>query len=701
MSQVAKTHSDFLVEIQTEELPPKSLHRLADCFLTEIKTRLDKSELAYKEARFFATPRRLAVCVKKLAEKQANTLVERKGPALQAAFDSVGNPTPACIGFARSCGVTPEQLTTLKTDQGSWVAYNQAITGKSTKEILPSIVQQALAALPIPKRMRWGSGLVEFVRPIHSVMMLYGNEVIQSDILGCAAGRVTRGHRFLSKGDILISNPSRYEKMLEKKFVIADFQKRKELIRQQINTILDRQTTVTLPDNARVQIDEALLDEVTGLVEWPVAVCGSFDKAFLTVPQEALISAMQDHQRYFPVIDQDKKLLPYFVTISNIESRDVQRVISGNERVLRARLSDAAFFFATDKTQKLIDRVDHLKTIIFQAKLGTVHDKAERVSLLAAHIAKAIQENPTQASRAALLAKTDLTTQMVGEFPELQGIMGYYYALNDGEGEAIAKALDEQYMPRFSGDNLPSTRLGCVLALADRIDTLVGVFGINQAPTGDKDPFALRRAALGVLRILIEKKLNLDVSELIQFALNQYHDKLENKDVAKQVLAFILERLKPWYQDQGITPDVFASVAALHISKPFDIHCRIQAVQNFKLLPEAESLSIANKRVSNILAKSDSVISASVIDEKLFEHDAERALVQKLAEKRDAVILFSQKGNYTEILSELADLRQAVDNFFEHVMVMSEDKPRRENRLRILKQLRELFLNVADIALLQ
>lgn len=701
MPQAVKTSHDFLVEIQTEELPPKALHRLADCFLAEIKTRLDKSELGFKDAQFFATPRRLAVLVKKVAAKQADTLVERKGPALEAAFDKEGNPTQACLGFARSCGVAPEQLKTLKTAQGSWVGYQQAVSGKKAQELLPAIVQQALAALPIPKRMRWGSGSVEFVRPVHSVMLLYGNDVIKSEILGCEAGRLTRGHRFLSKGEHTVSSPSRYEKILEKKFVIADFAKRKELIRLQTKEVFSIPTSATLPTDARVQVDENLLDEVTGLVEWPVAVCGSFDKAFLSVPQEALISAMQDHQRYFPVIDQNGKLLPNFVTISNIESRDVKRMIAGNERVLRARLSDAAFFFATDKHHKLIDRVEQLKTIIFQAKLGSVYDKAKRVSLLAAHIAKLIQENPADAERASLLAKTDLTTQMVGEFPELQGIMGYYYALHDGEKDAIAKALNEQYMPRFSGDALPKTKLGCVLALSDRIDTLVGVFGINQAPTGDKDPFALRRAALGALRILIEKKINLDISELIQFAVSGYQDKLENNDTAKQVLAFMLERLKPWYQEQGITPDVFASVAALNISIPYDIDRRIQAVQNFKLLPEAESLSIANKRVSNILAKSNSEIGVKSIDEKLFEHDAERALVLALSEKSLVVISFSEKGKYTEVLSELAGLRQPVDNFFEHVMVMAEDKPRRENRLLMLKQLRELFLNVADIALLQ
>ncbi len=696
MQQVVKqTNQDFLVEIQTEELPPKALYRLAESFLTEITMRLAKLDLRYRDAQFFATPRRLAVLVKKLAAKQADSSIERKGPALEAAFDKDGNPTPACTGFARSCGVTPDQLITLKNAQGAWVGFQQTIVGKSVQEILPDIVQQALSALPIPKRMRWGSGSVEFVRPVQSVIMLYGNEVIAAEILGCRTGRLTRGHRFHSKNVVSIANPARYAKSLERKYVIADFAKRREFIST------EARRAVSLISGAEVVIDNDLLDEVTGLVEWPVAICGSFDSAFLSVPSEVLIAAMKDHQRYFPVVDEKNKLLPFFITIANIQSRDMTRVIAGNERVLRARLSDAAFFFATDKKQPLIERVDILKHMIFQAKLGTLYDKTQRVAALTAFIASKMHIDTKQAERAGMLAKTDLTTAMVGEFPELQGKMGYYYALHNGENEAVANALNEQYMPRFSGDDLPSSAIGCALALADRIDTLVGIFGINQAPTGDKDPFALRRAALGLLRILIEKKLNLDLRDLLEFAAQHYAEKLANKEVVTQVLAFILERLKPWYQDQGISFDVIAAVFALNISRPYDIHLRIQAVQDFKRMPEAASLSIANKRVSNILAKSASHISAERIDEKLFENDAECVLGKTLAAKRDMVLSFSENANYAEILAQLAGLREPVDNFFDHVMVMAEDKSRRENRLLMLKQLRELFLHVADIALLQ
>lgn len=694
MQQPSKKNDDLLIEIHTEELPPKALRRLAENFLQEIKTRLDKLPLHYRGAEFFATPRRLAVLIKKLDAKQKDTLVERKGPSLEAAFDKEGKPTPACIGFAKSCGVTTDQLIKLQSHQGEWVGYQQHVAGKTVQEMLPNILQQALAALQIPKRMRWGSGSAQFVRPVQSVILLYGNEIIDAEILGCRTNRLTRGHRFHSKGWVSIAKPSSYLKTLERKYVMADFQKRKEHIRQLAEEAIAKHPSL------QVVINDNLLDEVTGLVEWPVAVCGHFDENFLKVPPEALIAAMQDHQRYFPVIDQHKKLTPYFIAISNIESKNKQGVIAGNERVLRARLSDAAFFFETDKKIKFSERVNDLKSIIFQAKLGTLFEKSQRVAHLAKVIAKKIHADENKAERAGLLAKVDLTTQMVGEFPELQGVMGFYYA-RENEDETIAQALNEQYMPRFSGDELPVSTLGFILALADRIDTLVGIFGINQIPTGDKDPFGLRRAALGILRILIEKKLNLNLQDLLSSAAHQLQGKLENKDTVKNVLDFIFERLKPWYQDQGISADVFASVASVKNTNPYDFHLRIQAVQAFKKLPEAESLSVANKRVSNILAKSNGTLDSADVDEKLFEQDAERILVKKLAEKREAVSDFSMKGNYTQALTELAELRQPVDDFFDHVMVMTDDQARRANRLIILNQLRELFLNVADIALLQ
>lgn len=682
--------ADFLVEIQTAELPPKSLLRLAKAFLHEIEERLKKAEFPFSESHFYATPRRLAVLIKNVTAKQADSFVERKGPALEAAFDPQGQPTQACLGFARSCGVTPDQLQIIKNDSGAWVGFQQTVKGKFATELLPSFVQQALAALPIPKRMRWGNYSVEFVRPVYSVMMLYGEDVIAADILGCRSDRKTRGHRFMSPGWIEIKKPSDYAAALEKVYVIADFEKRKERIRKQ-----------ALQLSPHAHITDSLLDEVTGLVEWPVAISGTFSEDFLTVPQEALISAMQDHQRYFPIMDEKGKLQSRFITISNIESKNVQQVIAGNERVLRARLSDAAFFFETDKKQTLESRIERLKTITFQAKLGSVYDKTLRIAKLARYIANELGEDAALSERAARLSKTDLTTELVGEFPELQGIAGYYYALHDGETESVAKALNEQYMPRFSGDKLPTTTLGFALAIADRIDTLIGVFGINQQPTGDKDPFGLRRAALGVLRILIEKKLNLDLHTLLEIASASYTISLENSNVVTDVLHFMLERLKPWYQEQGISPDVFSSVAALQITIPYDIHCRVQAVQLFKKMPEAESLSVANKRVSNILAKYEEKISANHVDEKLFDNDAERELLNKIQEQQESVIALSKSAQYQTVLTQLASLRTPVDSFFDTVLVMTDDKARRENRLLLLKKLRELFLYVADIALLQ
>lgn len=683
---------DFLVEIQTEELPPKAIKRLASSFLDETKARLEKAELGFATIKAFATPRRLALLITQLSERQADVTVERKGPALSAAYDASGQPTAACLGFARSCGAELKDLVTLTTSQGEWVGYHQLLKGRSIHAIMPEIIEQAIQALPIPKRMRWGLDDVEFSRPVHSILMIYGEEVIPATILGLETGNKTLGHRFHSHDAITILSPARYVEALLKNHVMADMDLRKEKIRDQIEHVVQQ----TLGDAAQAQIDPDLLDEVTGLVEWPVALCGHFDETFLGVPQEALISAMQDHQRYFPIIDREGKLLPHFVTISNIESKKPEQVIAGNERVIRARLSDAKFFYDTDLKQSLTERVPELKKMIFQQKLGTLYDKVQRVSALAVFMAEKIGVDVSHAKEASQLAKADLTTQLVGEFPDLQGIAGYYYALHDQLPNDIALAIKEHYQPRYSGATLPTSALGAILAIADRVDTLVGIFGIQQVPTGDKDPFALRRAALGLLRILIEKKIDLDLLELFEFAKTQYGP-LENKTVVSDVLLFTLERLKPWYQDQGISPDVFSAVAALNITRPYDFHCRVQAVQAFKQLPEAEALSVANKRVSNILAKYTDISAQKKLNHKLFENDIERLLADAIQKQHDEMIDLS----YADVLSKLATLREPVDSFFDNVMVMTDDKEQRDNRLLLLKQLRALFLHVADIALLQ
>jgi glycyl-tRNA synthetase beta chain len=692
-------HDDFLVEILTEELPSKNLLKLAKAFSQQIEERLQKAELAFEEVTFFATPRRLTVFVKNLLASTPEQTVERKGPAVNAAFDENGQPSPACLGFARSCGVTPGELQKMKTPQGEWMSYIQKLPGKTVMQLLPEMIEQAALALPVAKRMRWGESDVQFVRPVHSIVMLYGAHIVDAVILGCEAGRVTRGHRFHTFDIITIPHAATYASFLETAGkVIPDFAKRREQILEQANACVEK----NLAAKGKVLISsEALLEEVTSLVEWPVALLGHFDEAFLDLPSEVLISSMQDHQRYFPVMDANNQLLPYFVVISNIESHDPQRVIRGNERVLRARLSDAAFFYVDDKKESLQQRLERLKGIVFQAKLGTLYDKAERISNIAGFIAKKVNLDHEAALRTGLLAKTDLTTNMVNEFPELQGVMGGYYALHDNEASEVAAALKEHYMPRFAGDGLPASPLGQVVSLADRLDTLVGTFGINQIPTGDKDPYGLRRAALGALRILIEGQLDVDLKEVISFVADSYHVKLENAAVLKQLLQFINERARAWYQDQGISADVFMAVAALEITNPLDIHKRIQAVQTFRQLKQASTLSIANKRVSNILAKYSDKIAAKNINPDIFEHECELELAKQLDIKSQAVSKLYENRQYDQVLLQLTDLSEPIDHFFNQVMVMVEDKAQRENRLLLLIKLRALFLHVADIALLQ
>lgn len=680
---------DFLFEIQTEELPPKALLNLAQNFKDQVEQRLQKAELTYKDIKFYATPRRLAIYISQLASGTKEQIVERKGPAKNAAFDKDGKPTQACMGFARSVGVTPDQLETTVTPQGEYLSYKQCVPGKSVAELLPGIIEQSLNALPIPKRMRWGDSDVQFVRPVHAAIMLYGADVIPATILGLKTDRVTYGHRFHAPEALSIPHANQYEELLAKNYVIADFDKRRKEILQQAQAL----------GNILVTSD-SFLDEVTNLVEWPVALMGSFDKEFLQIPQEVLISSMQDHQRYFPVI-ANKKLLPNFVTISNIQSHDPQQVIHGNERVLRARLADAAFFFEADKKETLDARVERLKTIVYQAKLGTLHDKTTRVAHLADIIARLVNSDVELAKRAATLAKADLTTNMVNEFPELQGTMGSYYAIAAKEPVEVATAIAEHYQPRFAADKTAATPTGQVLALADRIDTLAGSFGINQIPTGDKDPYGLRRAAIGIIRTLVENKINLDLQPLFAAALAGYKVKLDNPQSLQQLLVFIQERLRAWYQEQGVSADIFASVAALNIHNPVDMDARIRAVQTFKKLSAAETLSIANKRVSNILSKYSEKITATIVDPKFFDNSAEQELARQLEVKSVVIAKLSQAHQYEKALQELAELRQPIDNFFDQVMVMTDDKPKRENRLILLSNLRSLFLQVADIALLQ
>ncbi len=685
---------DLLIEIGTEELPPKALRRLSQAFAAGITAGLAKADLAHGEVLTYASPRRLAVHIRSLQSAQADRVLERRGPALRAAFDDDGRPTRAAQGFAGSCGVAVEALEKLETEQGAWLVFRSQQPGQPTAALVPAIVEQSLAALPIPKRMRWGSLKVEFVRPVHWVVLLFGDEVIDAEVLGIRAGRETRGHRFLHPGALYLGEPEAYAPLLETEgHVLADFDARREAIRAQV-------LEAGVAAGGRAVVDEALLDEVTALVEWPRALAVPFEERFLEVPAEALVSAMHNHQKCFHVVDGDGRMLPSFITVANIESRDEAQVVAGNARVMRARLSDADFFYRTDLDTPLADRLDSLRSVVFQQQLGSLFDKAERVGRLAAHIADRLGFDPDNARRAGMLSKCDLMTSMVGEFPELQGIMGEYYAAHAHEPGDVPRALNEQYMPRFSGDALPSTDSGRAVAIADKLDTLVGIFGIGQPPSGDKDPFALRRAAVGVLRILVEGGLPLDLTWALAEARGGYDGRISAPDVEEQVFTFMLERLRAWYQEEGVRPDVFEAVLATRPVRPLDFHHRIHAVAAFRELPEAESLAAANKRVHNILKKTEEAIPAAVDAGRLVE-SAERELADQVAAQREAVRPLLDNGDYTEALRRLAGLRAVVDAFFDQVLVMAEDPAVRANRLALLSGLRGLFLEVADISRLQ
>ena len=685
---------DLLIEIGTEELPPKALAKLSEAFKQGIEDGLKTANVSFTDIKSYAAPRRLAVILKDVIDAQPDREVEKRGPAVQAAFDADGNASKAAQGFARGCGVEVADLDRMKTDKGEWLLYKLQEKGKTTIELIPQIIETSLAKLPIPKRMRWGDKDVEFVRPVHWVLMLFGGDIIEASILGIKASNKTYGHRFHHPDSIDINNADEYVNKLQSPgFVMVDIQQRRD-------TILEQTQTLAKSLGGEAIIDEDLLQEVTSLVEWPVAIAGSFDQHFLEVPKESLISSMQDHQKYFPVMDANKNLLANFITISNIESKDVSQVIEGNERVIRPRLADAAFFWNQDCKQTLASRIESLDKVVFQNKLGSLGDKSRRIANVAEKIAASLNVNAEHAKRAALLSKCDLMTDMVYEFTDLQGIMGRYYAVHDGEAQDVADALDEQYMPRFAGDQLPAGITGQILAIADKLDTLLGIFSIGQKTTGEKDPFALRRAALGVLRILIECKLDLDLRDLLGFCAEELASVSDAKTAVDDVITFMLERLRVYYTSQKIGIDTYDAVAALRPTRPIDFDRRMHAVNSFRKMAEAESLAAANKRISNILKKVDGNISLDIQNQYLQE-DAEKnlhAAVQSLAKK--VTPLFAQ-GDYQHALQQLAELREPVDAFFDQVMVMADDEKLKNNRLALLQQLSALFLKAADLSRLQ
>ena len=679
---------DFLVELGTEELPPKALKSLGDAFLAGVEKGLKAAGLGYASARVYAAPRRLAVLVEQLAAQQPDRTVNLDGPPIQAAFDAAGNPTQAALGFAKKCGVDLAEI----DRSGAKLKFSQSIAGQPAAGLLPGIVEASLNDLPIPKRMRWGARKTEFVRPSQWLVMLFGDAVIDCEILAQKAGRVSRGHRFHANRDVAIGSPASYAEDLRAAYVIADFAERRAQIAARVEEL-------ARAENGSAIVPPALLDEVSALVEWPVPLVCSFEERFLEVPQEALITTMQDNQKYFCLLDGNGKLLPRFITVANIESKDPAQIVAGNEKVVRPRLTDAEFFFKQDKKQKLETFNQRLQNVVFQAQLGTVFDKAERVSKLAAFIAERIGGDAVRAARAGLLCKCDLATEMVGEFPEMQGIAGYYYALNDGEPDDVAQALNEQYMPRGAGAELPQTLTGAAVAVADKLDTLVGIFGIGMLPTGSKDPYALRRAALGVLRILIEKHLDLDLSAAIAFAIQLFGDKVKADGLAAQVQDFIFDRLRARYEDEGVDVAVYQAVRALNPGSPLDFDQRVQAVQVFRSLPDAAALAAANKRVSNLLGKFEGELPASV-EAHYFDNPSEFALYAAIQQADHAVQPLAAERRYREALERLAGLREPVDAFFDAVLVNAEDASVRANRYALLARLRGLFFGVADISLL-
>ena len=686
--------ADLLFELGTEELPPKALMSLSNALIKGIQKGLGENKLNFNEVQSFAAPRRLAVIIKDLDVRTPDTEVVAWGPPVKVAFDSEGNATKAAQAFANKNSLNLKELPSKVESDGKQdkLCVRRVEAGRDTSSLLGMIINQSLSLLPIPKRMRWGNSKEEFVRPVQWGVLLFNDETYYESVLGVTTGNVSQGHRFHGTGDITICSPNSYEQQLHDNFVIASFAKRRELIEDGVKLLASEGGGIAV-------IDPSLLDEVTALNEWPVPLMGCFDEAFLAVPSEALVSSMKEHQKYFHLVDKHDNLMAAFITVSNIISKEPQKVIQGNERVIRPRLADAAFFYKNDAHVSLFDRREQLKTVVFQEKLGSVYAKTERVALLAETLAVSTGADPETAFRAGQLCKSDLVTDMVGEFADLQGVMGRYYALNDGEDAQVAEALLEQYLPRFSGDLVPSTTVGAALALADKLDTLVGIFSIGQQPSGSRDPFALRRASLGILRIIIDRKLDIDLRSAIEVSAIQFELEGEAlKKICKQVLAYILDRFKSWYKEEGYAAEIYLSVAPLNLSNPLDIDARVNAVASFSLLPEAGDLATANKRVSNIISKQLGKSEPVTLDSNLLVEPAEKTLAESITRMSLLSEPLLASRDYTNVLKNLATLRDPIDSFFNDVMVMADDQALRNNRLSLLSNLRALFVNVADIA---
>ena len=686
--------ADLLVEIGTEELPPKALRGLMDAFAANLGSEIDEARLEHGELHAYASPRRLAVIIEALAAGQQDRRLSQKGPPVSVAYDDDGKPLPPATAFAKKCGVDVAELGRVETEKGAWLVAETVEKGRTTAELLPALIEKSLADLPIPRRMRWGDGEAEFVRPVHWIMLLHGADVIEGSVMGIPCGNTTMGHRFHSNGPIRISKPSAYLQTLEEKgHVIADFEVRRNLVQDGVERMA-KQAKGHIVDG------DSLYDEVAALVEWPVPVLGNFDEAFLELPREVVISTLTGHQRYFPIADDNDALLPCFVTVANLESREPDKVRDGNERVIRPRLADAAFFWDSDRRKALSTRREALRDVVYQRGLGSLYDKSSRTAEIAASVAASLGMESSAVERAAGLCKCDLLTGMVGEFPDLQGTMGRYYAISDGESDIVATAIGEHYQPRFAGDALPETDEGRVLAIADKLDTLAGIFTIGKKPSGNRDPFGLRRAALGVIRLSIECRLDLDLKALIANSLElQPAGKEDPQELAESLYTFITDRLRRYFldRDADLDTETFDAVMARQPASLVDFELRLQAVQAFLDLDEAQSLASANKRIANILRQAGASETTD-ISKTLLEEDAERALYDALVSAEVTVRPLLEKRDYTRALRELAALREPVDRFFDDVMVMADDDDVRTNRLALLGGLRALFLDVADIS---
>ena len=688
--------SDLLFELGTEELPPKALISLSNALTDELTSCFKSANLSFDNIKTFATPRRLALLVSALDVSAPDKDIVAWGPPTKVAFGKNHIPTKAGEAFAKKHNIVVSELSNNIENDGHQekLCHRTTRKGELTRNLLGGMLNESLRKLPIPKRMRWGASKEEFVRPVQWIVLLFNNQVCSENIFGLQTSNISQGHRFHGSGDIIINSPLSYETQLRDNFVIADIDKRRDIIETGVNQLASDINGVAV-------LDPELLDEVAALNEWPMPLLGRFDKAFLSIPSEALISSMKEHQKYFHVMDRAGQLMPAFITVANISSKDPAQVVKGNERVIHPRLADAAFFYKNDAKISLGDRRNYLKNVVFQDKLGSVYDKTIRVAALSKKIAKIIGSDEKLAERAALISKSDLVTDMVGEFADLQGTMGRYYAIEDGEHPDVAEAQLEQYLPRFSGDKVPSTSVGVTLAIADKLDTIVGIFSIGQQPSGSRDPFALRRASLGVLRIIVNKVIDIDLHEAVEMAGMQL--KLDNEaleSIRKQVLAYVLERFKSWYKEDGLSPEIFLSVAALDLSNPLEIDSRVKAVAHFASLPEAQDLAAANKRVSNILAKQLGEQEVAPLNTSLFTEKAEIELSNAVDTLKKTTTKLVKDRNYTKALQDLATLRDPVDRFFKDVMVMTEDESLRANRLSLLTNLRNLFIDVADISLL-